>query len=119
MKQYSKDIKKVDNLVSKYCNSAEKYVYKLTSNVIKSINHMYTKYVHKDTHYGFLFSGQSAQTMLDFEEPQEWKLKTLNQMHIPIIEQTENILYHMAHICTDQFKKTKTPEYKMTQKKAK
>jgi hypothetical protein len=71
MKQHSKDIKEVDNLVSKYCNSAEKYVYKLTSNVVESINHMCTKYAHKDTHHGSLFLGQSAQTVLDFEEPQE------------------------------------------------
>jgi hypothetical protein len=69
MKQYSKGIKKVDNLVSKYCNSTEKYVYKLTSNVIESINHICTKYAHKDTHHGFSFPGQSAQTVLDFEEP--------------------------------------------------
>jgi hypothetical protein len=60
MKQYFKGIKEVDNLVSKYCNSTEKYVYKLTSNVVESINHMHTKYVHKDTHYGSSFPGQSA-----------------------------------------------------------
>jgi hypothetical protein len=68
MKQYFEDIKKVDKLMSKYYNSTEKYVYKLTSNVVESINHMYA---HKNTHYGSLYLGQGAQTVLDFEEPQE------------------------------------------------
>jgi hypothetical protein len=40
-------------------------------------------------------------------------------MHIPVIKQTENILHYMAHVRADQFKKAKTLEYKMTQKKAK
>jgi hypothetical protein len=119
MKQHSEGIKEVDKLVSKYCNSAEKYVYKLTSNVIESINHMRTKYAHKDTHHGSSYPGQGAQTILDFEEPQEWKLKALDQMHIPVTEQTENTLHYMAHVRADQSKKTKTQEHKMAQKKAK
>jgi hypothetical protein len=40
-------------------------------------------------------------------------------MYIPIIEQIENTLHYMAHVCTDQFKKVKTQEHKMAQKKAK
>jgi hypothetical protein len=68
MKQYFEGIKEVDKLMSKYCNSTEKYVYKLTSNVVESINHMCTKYVHKDIHYRSLYSGQDAQTVLYFEE---------------------------------------------------
>jgi hypothetical protein len=71
MKQYFKGIKEIDNLVLKYCNSAEKYIYKLTSNFVKSINHMCIKYAHKDTYHRSSFPGQSAQTVLDFEEPQE------------------------------------------------
>jgi hypothetical protein len=57
------------DLIDKYYKNAGKYVYKLTSNVIESINNIRTKYVFKAHYHGKFYPGKNAETIVQYDNP--------------------------------------------------
>jgi hypothetical protein len=69
MNEHKSGILAVKELIAKYCKDAGKYVYKLTSNVVESINNVRTKYASKAYHHDKSYPGKNAEAILQFENP--------------------------------------------------
>jgi hypothetical protein len=119
VKEHTPGIQVMRDLIDKYYKNVGKYVYRLTSNVIKSINNVRTKYAFKAHYHDKSYPDKNVETIAQYDNPHIWKQNVMEEMNISVHDQVKDKLQHMANMSIAYSEKTKTKEYKLNKIKNK